>query len=257
MEIYPATLRLLKAKGIKMVNFNPDNPFMINNRGGGNKNIGKSIQYYDLHFTYDPDIYNNFKKINHPVQYHYFAHDPMVFNVEEVMKTEVNKLCFIGNADAERAKLIQTIGETTPIDVYGIYWDRFIGTNQKNITIHKGVFGDAYFATLAKYRLQLNMMRKHNPNGHNMRSFEVPGVGGLMLTLATAQQREIFKNFKGVFFYDKVEDIAKIFNQVQAMEYDDVAALRQHNYNQILNEGHTYEQRTQEILAALAQPNYA
>ena len=56
MEIFPESLRWAKQQGIKLVNYNPDNPFLFTGKGSGNKNVTDSIQLYDLHLTYDGDI---------------------------------------------------------------------------------------------------------------------------------------------------------------------------------------------------------
>ena len=47
-----------KKKQIKLINYNPDNPFIFSGKGSGNSNISKSIGFYDFHFTYSEDIKN-------------------------------------------------------------------------------------------------------------------------------------------------------------------------------------------------------
>ncbi|HLY70820.1 MAG TPA: hypothetical protein VKR53_13905, partial [Puia sp.] len=56
MEIFPETIDKLKVKGCKVVNYNPDNPFIFSGRGSGNKNVKNSIGRYNLHFTYDKAV---------------------------------------------------------------------------------------------------------------------------------------------------------------------------------------------------------
>ena len=56
MEVSPTTLGYAKKKGIKLINYNPDNPFIFSGSGSGNSNITKSIGLYDFHFTYSEDI---------------------------------------------------------------------------------------------------------------------------------------------------------------------------------------------------------
>ena len=65
MEVYPETLVWAKNKGVKLVNYNPDNPFLFSGRGSGNSNITASISLYDVHLTYNlqvkSDIESRFK----------------------------------------------------------------------------------------------------------------------------------------------------------------------------------------------------
>jgi hypothetical protein len=56
MEITPKSLQWAKSKGIKLINYNPDNPFVFSGKGSGNKNITQSIDIYDFHFTYNLEI---------------------------------------------------------------------------------------------------------------------------------------------------------------------------------------------------------
>ena len=51
MEIFPESLQWAKQRGIKLVNYNPDNPFLFTGKGSGNKNVTDSIPLYDLHLT--------------------------------------------------------------------------------------------------------------------------------------------------------------------------------------------------------------
>src|SRR4051812_40634905 len=43
MELTPAALKWAKRKKIKLVNYNPDNPFIFSGRGSGNSNVTNSI----------------------------------------------------------------------------------------------------------------------------------------------------------------------------------------------------------------------
>ena len=56
MEIEPASLLWAKRRKIKLVNYNPDNPFVFSGRGSGNSNVTNSVSLYDLHFTYDQGV---------------------------------------------------------------------------------------------------------------------------------------------------------------------------------------------------------
>ena len=53
MEIWPQTLEWIRSKGIRLVNYNPDNPFIFTGSGSGNRNVTDSIRLFDLHLTYN------------------------------------------------------------------------------------------------------------------------------------------------------------------------------------------------------------
>ncbi|WP_315819859.1 hypothetical protein [Paraflavitalea speifideaquila] len=53
MEILPSSLEWARKQSIKLINYNPDNPFIFTGKGSGNSNVTNSIGLYDLHFTYN------------------------------------------------------------------------------------------------------------------------------------------------------------------------------------------------------------
>ena len=50
-----------------------------------------------------------------------------------------------------------------------------------------------FWKVLRKYRVQLNLMRPHNLDSHNMRSIEVPAVGGIGLFPDTPDHERFFE----------------------------------------------------------------
>lgn len=60
MEVLPSTIQWIKERGIRVVNFNPDNPYIFSGRGSGNKNVTHSISKFDHYFSYDA---NTVKKL--------------------------------------------------------------------------------------------------------------------------------------------------------------------------------------------------
>ena len=97
MEVFPATLAYAKKRGIKLVNYNPDNPFIFSGSGSGNSNITKSIVLFDFHFTYSEEIKRQLDlQFNKPT-----AILPFGFDIDESVYylalkiEEINKLCFV------------------------------------------------------------------------------------------------------------------------------------------------------------------
>jgi hypothetical protein len=57
----------------------------------------------------------------------------------------------------------------------------------------------------------LNLLRPQNQGSHNMRTFELPAMGGLMLTCRTEEQQEFFPENESCFMYADVGELkAKI-----------------------------------------------
>lgn len=252
MEISPKSLKWAKSKGIKLVNYNPDNPFVFSGSGSGNKNVTQSIDIYDFHFTYNLEIQ---KKLD---QYHSAKTGllPFAFDISEqlyeqcTLEKEVVKVCFLGNPDKTRANFIETLAaQGIEIDVYGHDWNKFV--QHQNIGIHQPVYGDDQYRILRQYRVQLNLMRKHNLNSHNMRSFEIPGIGGIQLAPHTTELELFFEPNKEIFLYQSVEDCVNKINYLVQLSAQEANEIRLAARIACIEKKYSYAERAKQVLEVL------
>jgi spore maturation protein CgeB len=257
MELEPESLLWAKKKGILLINYNGDNPFIFSGKGSGNENVTNSIPLYNLHLTYSRWVKIKMEadlKIPTSIL-------PFGFNISDELykkcteEGEVIKACFLGNPDKYRAIFLQQIAESgIELDLYGNNWKKFV--HHKNIRVFAPVYSDDLWKALRKYRVQLNLMRPHNPDTHNMRSFEVPGVGGIQLAPDTLDHTTYFDPGKEIFIFNDLQDcifqIEKIlsFSKAQAEEIRMAARIRS------LQSGYTYKARANQFLKILEENNY-
>lgn len=253
MEVFPETIKVIKAMGIKVINYNPDNPFIFSGKGSGNKNITNSIGLYDLHFTYNTEVKNKIEKeYKMPVKIL-----PFGFEVDEelyikcVNQPEITKVCFLGNPDKERAGVITSLAEEGILmDIYGNNWYKWISPHP-NLVIYPPVYEEELWKILRKYRVQLNVMRIHNLNSHNMRSFEVPGVGGIMVAPRTIDHEVYFENQKEIFLYKLVTDCVKTIRELLNLSSTEALRIRENARIRSIASGYTYKDRTKQLLTEL------
>lgn len=252
MEIYPSTLKWIKNQGVKLANYNPDNPFIFSGRGSGNKNITDSIGLYDLHFTYDLQIQKKLReKFNVKTCVLPFGFDLSneLFN-HCASQVEIEEVCFVGNPDIHRAEFITILANSgISINVYGHNWRRFV--SHSRITIHEAVYGDTLWGVLRKYRVQLNLMRPHNENSHNMRTFEVPGVGGILLAPDTQDHKTFFNPSLEVFLFTNLQDCIQKINLILKLPKADADAIRFAARKRCIESGYYYQARSMEVLNTL------
>lgn len=255
MEVFPETLKLFRQKKIKLVNYNPDHPFIISGRGSWNKNVFNSVGLYDLHFCYSRTL---MKKINDEykirTEFLPFGFDLDDEVYEKASKLpEINRVCFIGNPDKIRADIIKyLINNGIQVDVYGHNWDRFfnIGKNS-NLTINNAVYADEFWEIARKYRVQLNIFRPHNIGSHNMRTFEIPAIGGIQLAPVSPEHREFFEEGKEIFLYkDKTELMDKI-NLLLQMEDSSAIEIREYAREKSLKNNYSYKDRAEKVIKTL------
>ena len=247
MEITPETLLWIKNKGIKIYNYNPDHPFIFSGRGSGNANVTNSIKLYDYYFSYADDAVKELIKLGVKSQKIPFGFDATGFVYKELTKeNEVVKTCFLGNADKFRAQFINELAILgLEIDVFGENWNEF--KMNKGVTISTAKYGSDFWLTLQKYAIQLNLLRPHNYTTHNMRSFDIPGAGGIMLAPHTDDHASFFKDQSEVFLFYDVNDAFQICIQVLVLTFEERQQLRKEARIKALNE-HTYSHRIGDLI---------
>ncbi len=244
MEITPSTLKWIRKKKILLVNYNPDNPFIFSGTGSGNEHITASIPLFDLHFTYNLEIKKELENRFHAQT----ALLPFGFDISgEVFaraleEPEIIKVCFLGNPDKGRADfIVKLLEKGIPVDVFGNGWSAFI--HHPLAGIHDPVYGEAFWRELRKYRVQLNLMRIHNEHSHNMRSFEIPAIGGIQLAPDTPEHRIFFEEGKEIFLFRDAEDCVEKIKFLLALTGQQAADIREQARKKSLDAGYDYKSR--------------
>jgi spore maturation protein CgeB len=253
MEVLPETLKWIHDQGILLVNFNPDNPFIFSGRGSGNGYVTDSIPLYDLHFTYNLEVKKKLEDQLHLRS----AFLPFGFEVpEEVFQLaaaepELQKVCFLGNPDKKRAAVIEKLlAAGISIDLYGVDWNKFVSPHSLLRTFPP-VFKDEFWKTLRRYRVQLNLMRVHNEDSHNMRSFEVPGIGGIMLAPATTEHRMFFRDGEEAYLFSEIEECIQKAQHILTLGREEADRIRDNARKRSLADGYTYRQRVKKATLEL------
>lgn len=252
MEIMPSTLDVIKKK-IFLVNYNPDNPFIFSGAGSGNNNIINSVSKYNLHFTYNLEIQKQLDGLGYNTAILPFGFDlaDELYQLCSAQK-EILRPCFLGNPDKQRAAFIKNIaGRGIEIDVYGNNWGQFI--RHPHVHIYPPVFGDEFWMVLRRYRVQLNLMRPHNEQSHNMRSFEIPAVGGIMIAPDNIEHRMFFKDGVEAFLFTDANDCISKIKQILAQPESEVIKIRQNARERCLRSGYSYKERILESVQTIKQ----
>ena len=252
MEIFPATWKELRMKGMVLVNYNPDNPLLFSGQGSGNKNVTNSISLFDLHITYDRLIKKRLEK-EYQVKTELI---PFGFDIPEKVfldsqrEEEILKVCFLGNPDEERREFLNNLAASgIELDVYGNNWNSL--KLHKNISPKGPVYGDEFWKVLRKYRVQLNLMRIHNTNSHNMRTFDIAGVGGIGLYPATDDHKEFFENNVEIFLYENLEDCVAQAKKILSMTKTEADKVRSRVVQRCKEDGYAYFDRVKKLIQVL------
>jgi len=246
MELFPQTLKWIKSKGILLCCYNPDHPFIHSGRGSGNDNVTSSFKLYDFHFVYGLDFFEECKQKGFEVYPLPFAYDLGVFDKasEIYLQEEIyNKACFIGNPDKKRAKFIEgIIAKGISIDIYGLNWTSFLRSH-KNLSIKGPVYGIDLWKTFRKYRVQLNLLRRHNLMSHNQRTFELAGVGAIQVAPRTPDHELYFSEDKEIFLFSNIEECSNKIRMLLSCSKGAANELRKNVLTRVESDQHNYQAR--------------
>jgi len=113
------------------------------------------------------------------------------------------------------------------------------------------VYGEGQWKVLRKYRIQLNLMRSHNSDSHNMRTFEVPGIGGIMLAPDTVEHRLFFEDRKEVFLFKDFESAVRLIKEILTLPVERALQIRRAARQRSVTSGYRYADRAGLVLGEL------
>jgi hypothetical protein len=245
MEIYASTLKEL-GRNFILVNYNPDHPFIISGPGSGNKNVTGSVGLYQLHFSYNSilrkQIEEQYKIKTAFLPFGYELSGVEYAKAQQVQ--EIHKICFIGNPGKSRVDTIGFLAKYGfPVDVYGHGWNSTALNGMKGVDIYDAVYGMEFWRKIRQYRVQLNIYRKHNIDSHNMRSFEIPAIGGIQLAPYSAEMAGFFEEGKEIFFFRNEADLLKQAKKLMSADAHEIAEYRQAARDRSVNSSYSYRDR--------------
>jgi spore maturation protein CgeB len=155
-----------------------------------------ALRQYDHVFTPRRANFSELQALGHPrIYYLPFAYAPDIHHPPEPLSDSEaapwkSDVLFIGGADQERASLMRDLDSAgLNLSLWGGYWNQMAGLQSRA----KGHAGPSEFRKLVAHAgVNVCLVRRANRDGHSMRSFEIPAVGGCMVVEDTPEHREIF-----------------------------------------------------------------
>ena len=245
LEIFPSTLKKLRSRFL-LANFNPDHPFIIIASSNGNRNVKDSVGLYHLHFSYHSALVKRIQEeYKIPAVFLPFAYDryDLEYQTPETI-SEVLSVCFQANPDAWRVQKIKLLADAgLKVDVYGHGWNRTSLKNYKNVNLFPIAERKKFWFLNQQYRVQLNLFRKYNNDSHNMRTFEIPAVGGIELSPYSSEQAEFFSENTEIFLFRNDEEMITMSRELLQMEKESADQVRHAARTRSINSPYSFEDR--------------
>ncbi|MEP6749378.1 MAG: glycosyltransferase [Bacteroidota bacterium] len=252
LTLYPGTIEFLKTKTRIICCYNPDHPFHFYSPGSGNSNIKKSISLYDLYFSYASSVVKELKK-------EYGVHSfriPFGFdstNNALPLPAEnlfAGKWLFAGAYDAERAAILGCAG-SQDLTIYGDkkWHSRSRGnTFIQQLYAGRGLYDQEYKSAIHASLGVINLLREQNikEQSHNMRTFEVPGYHGLLISNRTEEQSSFFEEDKEAVYFettDELKDKLAYLHKNPSI----TNKIKEAAFSRALSSGYSYTDRSREM----------
>lgn len=91
-------------------------------------------------------------------------------------------------------------------------------------------------------------MRPHNLDSHNMRTFEIPGIGGIQLAPDTIDHRGYFEDGKEIFLYKNLEECVSKITNLLKLTKNEASLIRENARNKSIQNNYSYQERANQVL---------
>jgi len=229
------------------LNINPDDPYNLASRGASNKNVIESLSFFDVYCIWSRIIADKLRADGcDKVIYLPFGYDE-IHNVlqDSTYQAHPEVVSFIGSWDKEREAILTQL-QGVNLSIHGNRWERTAHAfPYRSRLSYCDVFGPEMATIIASSAISLNLLRQQNRGSHNMRTFEIPAMGGLMLTNRTAEQQDIFPEGEACYMY---ADIFELKEKIEYILANKKAADRVRARGQELAKTHSYSSRVGNLL---------
>lgn len=257
MQLFPETIVQMKRHAALLVNYNCDHPFRFFSPGAGNSNVLNSIPHFDIHFSYSRHIVTqlerDYKKKAYCVPFGYDSDSGYTLTASPAY---AERFLFIGAYDEERAAYLEKL-RAENLDIYGdTKWNtrNHLRPYVKKAYRERSLYGNDYVSAVHGASGIINLLRPQNivESSHNMRTFEVPGYGGLLISERTEEQETFFEDGKEAVFFEGPEELKDKMTFL-GRNKSITNKIKQAGYNRSVSCKYSYNERSKQLLDFLQQ----
>lgn len=234
-------------KAVNLLNYMTDDPWNPSRRS---ERLFENLSFYHLVLTPRRSNINDLKELGCVVEYVKFGYEPDIHFSEAPPEHLSDKfecdVMFYGGADKDRLPMAKAMIEAGfNVHLYGGYWNR----DRTTRPFHRGTaLGADLRWAVSGAKVCLCPVRRMNRDGHVMRTFEVPAMGGCMLAEDTEEHREIFgEEGKNVLYF---RDDGDMIDKIRILLNDETLrlTLAKQAHHHITTGPNTYYDRLVEML---------
>jgi len=236
-------ISFIKESSFYSLNWNPDDFF---NMKTSSKRLINSLPVYNAILSSRPHMFDKYYNLGaqkvifsdwyYIPEYHYSLNEPIK-----------RQISFVGSWSKLREKTLSEIKHK--VDIWGGGWNMSSESFNKIHNVHMKVLTQREMSIVfSTSRFNLNLLTPDNFDNINLRFFEIPASGGLLVTKKTAQSSEFLKDGEDCIMYDHDDNINTFIDS----ERKDLDKICQSGYSKIRVSRNTFDSRLDAILAEIA-----
>jgi spore maturation protein CgeB len=265
---HPETiLQIRKSTGAPFVNHYPDHPYIgirwdPREASALRRDLIEVFRQYSILWMWERSLVERLQRDGVEAKYLPFAVDPELFHPQSTEEglpcaacNLTHDVAFVATYSRYRCAEVAAIRKHK-VAIWGSNWPRKWSTLSGQHRVHQPVWGRAVGNIMAKAAVSLNVLNAENLGGPNMRTFEIPGSGGVMLARYSPAQDEFFPEGEAAAYYRSPAELdAKLDDLLRDRDLRD--RLRRNAIR--LAASQTYDVRAAMVLreCGIAAPNLA
>jgi glycosyltransferase involved in cell wall biosynthesis len=254
---HPETIRQIrKSTGVPFVNHYPDHPYIGIRRdpreaSALRRDLIEVLRQYSIVWMWERSLVERLHRDGVEAKYLPFGVDPELYrpqSVSEGLHCDACRLnhdvAFVATYTRFRCAEVAAIRKHT-IAIWGDNWPQEWRITSGQHRAHPPVWGKGVGDIYACAAVSLNVLNAENLGGPNMRTFEVPGSGGVMLARYSAEQHEFFPENEAAVYY---RSPAEIDDKIDLLLRDPELRARIRRNGARLAAAQTYDVRAAHVL---------
>lgn len=207
--IQPSSIQALKQHSLVFVFFT-DNP-LDKHHTHSNSWVRQGLTLWDAVFIWSQELTKQLIKqgVKH-AYFHSFCSDTQ-YHFPQQTTDSIYDVAFIGNWDdsRKREKYLKEISHYN----LGIWGSKYWNTHCREASIQVCYKGMCSYVEIPKIlgsaKIALNILRPQNESGHNIRTFEIPATGTLMLSERSQELLKLFEEDREAVYFSTSEELSK------------------------------------------------
>ncbi|NDV63039.1 glycosyltransferase [Puniceicoccales bacterium CK1056] len=206
------SLRKLGKDGMKLVHYNPDDPF--GEFSAVWSHFIETIPCYDVHFVPKAENVTEYEGRGGKRVYPFDRSFDLEMNKPVELGPDDKEVygCpvgFIGSWAVHREEMIaRLVREGIPVAIWGKNWEK--GRYWDELKEHwRGPprLGEDYTKAICGMEIALHFLRRENRDLQDSRTFEIPACGTFMLAERTPDHERLFRDGQEAVFFDDFDDL--------------------------------------------------